>query len=59
MLDNQNIEHSGSLSKSYKELEKLKEINEILVSEKRPEALISYLKTAERQLAEKDGDTFA
>jgi hypothetical protein len=38
MLDNQNIEHSGSLSKSYKELEKLKEINEILVSGKRPEA---------------------
>ena len=37
MLDNQNKEYLQGLPQSYKGIEKLKEANEKLVSEKRPE----------------------
>lgn len=55
MLDNQNVEYSQWLSQSYKEIERLKEVNERLASENKELKIDFYnLKAAERQLAEND-----
>jgi cell division protein FtsB len=56
MLDNLNIEHVGSLSQCYKEIEKLKEDNEKLVSRNIGlKTEISDLTIVDRQLSRKDG----
>lgn len=49
MVDNQNIEYSHWLSQSYKELEKVKEVNEKLTYENKELKIeISDLKTADK-----------
>jgi cell division protein FtsB len=55
MLDTQNIEYLDALSQTYKELDKLKEVNERLAAENKDLKLDIYnLKTVDKQLAKKD-----
>jgi regulator of replication initiation timing len=56
MLDNLNIENVASLSQCCKEIEKLKEVNEELITENRKLKLDNFnLRTVDKQLAEKGG----
>jgi regulator of replication initiation timing len=56
MVDNQNKEYLRRLSQSYKELEKVKEVNGKLTYENKELKIeISDLKTADKQLTKTDG----